>query len=174
MPYTAQEDNDEVGCEVIRRLSEKAGNLRVMNLSLAGRVVALNAVLENSLWYYMFVWAPSKQDEKRLKEVILNFLWNKPLDEPAPLARVKWCHITQPVMRGGLGLTDPFLKAKSLHAQWVLKALTPGKFLCSGFIHEKLTLISASKQGQKGPVHLFSRSLSLISEMLRIFAGAFG
>lgn len=156
LPCKAEEDNDEVGREVIRKLTDRASNLQLMKLSLAGRVVALNAILVNNLWYYLFVWAPSKQDEKRLKEIILNFLWNKPLEEPAPMSWVMWRHITQPVLRGGLGLTDPFLKTKALHAQWVLKALSPGKFPWSGFIQQKMKLVSHSRTGTPNVAHLLA------------------
>lgn len=152
-PLMLADENAAIGREIFRRLIEKTNQLQIMKLSMAGRLIALNAILANTLWYLMFVWAPSAADIERLQDCLLNFLWDKPLDGQAARGKVKWALLSQEKIEGGLKLADPILKAQSLHAQWVMKAYAPNPPLWAGFIKPLLDSISATKMGASNMVY---------------------
>lgn len=130
---------EAIGQEVLRRIVDKANKLQIMRLSMAGRCLALNAIIENMLWYFMFIWAPSADDVKNLKDLILKFLWDRPIAGAAPPSRVMWTHMVQPQSEGEIGLVDPFIKTQALQSQWIFKALSPAPPLWAGFIRPILS-----------------------------------
>lgn len=109
-PLMLLDENEAIGQDILRRVMEKASKLQIMKLSMAGRVLALNAILQGMLWYFMFISAPSDADVKKLKKLILKFLWDRPIAGQAPRSRVMGAHMCQSKDDGGFGLVDPFLK----------------------------------------------------------------
>lgn len=59
--------------------------------------------------------------------------------------------MVQPKAEGGLGLIDPMVKAKCLHAQWVLRALAPGAPPWAGML---LYRLQRCRPSPTGPAHL--------------------
>lgn len=150
IPLTLEDENDEIGVEIINRFSERAADLRVLHLSLAGRIIVLNMILESILWYFLFVWAPSDADKKRLKSVILGYLWNSPAERTVTHNKVTWEHLVLPVSQGGAGLVDPFVKAVALHGQWIVKAISPTPYPWKNYILHKLYRTQTWTDGQAG------------------------
>lgn len=125
LPFQEGDENNEVGRQICLRFIKKARALNVLALSLPARVLAINHILTASLWYFLFAWAPSPAEFKRLQNIITNFLWGKMVEESKGCTRVTWKHLIQPKREGGFGLVDPSLKALVLHGQWLTKALSP-------------------------------------------------
>lgn len=147
LPYMEGEENAEVGRRICICFIGKARALQVVEMSLPARVLAMNHILAASLWYFLFAWASTVADFKRLQEIINNVLWAKPVDNPKSYSKVAWNVITQKKVDGGLGLVDPFRKTQILHGQWILKAFSPGVFLWRNYMLYKLDAISAVPNG---------------------------
>lgn len=156
LPLMEGEDNSELGRQVCVKFIWKARALQLKELSLPARVIAINHILVATLWYFVFAWAPSKQDFKKLQTIILNFLWSQTMDKPECSLKVAWAHLIQPKKQGGLGLMDPRLKATALHGQWTIKALSPSVYPWDGYITGRLKTLRAVSHGGQSSVHVFA------------------
>lgn len=58
-------------------------------------------------------------------------------------AKVAWSKITLPKAEGGLGHIDPLVKAKAMHAQWLIRCLSPGAEPWKTMLRCRLDTISA-------------------------------
>lgn len=58
-----------------------------------------------------------------------------------------WNKITMPKAEGGLGVLDPLVKAKAMHAQWLIHCLLPGAEPWKVMLRCRLDAISAVSGG---------------------------
>lgn len=77
IPLMEGEENSELGRQVCAKFIRKAQALNVLELSVPAKLVAISYILTATLWYYIFVWAPSEAKFKKLQTLILNFLWGR-------------------------------------------------------------------------------------------------
>lgn len=156
LPLQEGDENAETGRQVCVRFMKKARGLQIQELSLPARILAINHIITATLWYFTFVWAPTEEEFKHLKTVVSNFLWNKDVDETTTARKVSWAHLTQPKKDGGLGLVDPVVKAKVLHGQWLLKAISPSNYPWKPFVQDRLAKISKEQNGAGQISHMLT------------------
>lgn len=87
------------------------------NLTLKGKVVVVNALLWSKLWYVLSVVQLPQYIYKRMRKIVLRFLWGtgRPM--------VAYDTLIGKVGDGGLGLLDPYVRMKSLRVKFVRRFL---------------------------------------------------
>lgn len=107
----------------------------------------LNFLIELKLWYLFAVWAPSVFDLNALRTMFRRFLWAKTVDGTGGGARVAWTKVIQGQENGGVGLTDPQIRTRCLHVQWLLKAMGPGAYPWKNFMLFRMQQCGPSPRG---------------------------
>lgn len=105
---------------------------------------------------------PSKTELDTLKNIFRHFLWAKNVEGSGHSSKVGWDKVIQDKSRGGLGLTDPALKAKCMHAQWILRAIGPGSPPWLGLVMHRLQQCRPSPTGPRHLCFILSDSPRMI------------
>lgn len=134
-------------------------------MTVAARVVTLNFLIESILWFYFSVWLPSGKELDSLRAIFRRFPWAKNVEGPSRGSKVAWSKVIQAKSEGGLGLIDPQVKARCLHAQWVVRALGPGNSPWAGMLLHRL---QRCRPSPSGPQHL----CFLLSDSPRMVRGS--
>lgn len=103
-------------------------------LFLKGKVLVLNSLFLSKMWYVLSVVSLPTWVYKKIKTMILKFLWD---DKPSKIA---YNTIIGKVDEGGLGLIDPWIRMKSMRIKTLKKFLNedniPWKSIMSYFINK--------------------------------------
>lgn len=103
------------------RNEKKIVFLETENLELKGRVIIANSLMLSKMWYNLSVTAMPMWVEKRVKSIVLEFLWsNKP-------PRIAHKTLIGSQEEGGLGLMDVEQRKKSMRVRTVKKYLNGEK-----------------------------------------------
>lgn len=120
--------------EVVNKMEKRLNFWKQRALFLKGKVLVLNSLFLSKMWYVLSVLSLPMWVYKRIKTMILKFLWDgKP-------SKVAYNTIIGKVEDGGLGLIDPWLRMKSMRIKMVKKFLNedyiPWKSVMSYFINK--------------------------------------
>lgn len=113
-----REMRDMMWDDVIGRMESVLNFWKMRELTLRGKVLVLNALMLPKMWYVLGVTPMPRWISKRIKAVVLKFLWDS---KPSKIA---YETIIGDVKDGGLGLQDPELKKKSFRVKIVRKFLS--------------------------------------------------
>lgn len=113
-----REMRDMMWDDVIGRMERVLNFWKMRELTLRGKVLVLNALMLSKMWYVLSVTPMPRWISKRIKAVVLKFLWDS---KPSKIA---YETIIGDVKDGGLGLQDPELKKKSFRVKIVRKFLS--------------------------------------------------
>lgn len=100
-PASPGKEDPEVGKYVTHKVLKCCAALQSQYLTVAARVVVLNFLLEQILWYYFAVWMPSKKELDNLKNIFRRFLWAKNVEGPGHSSKVAWEKVIQEKRLGG-------------------------------------------------------------------------
>lgn len=103
------------------RNEKKIVFLETENLELKGRVIIANSLMLSKMWYNLSVTAMPMWVEKRVKSIVLEFLWSN----KAP--RIAHKTLIGSQEEGGLGLMDVEQRKKSMRGKTVKKYLNGEK-----------------------------------------------
>ncbi len=120
--------------EVVNKVEKRLNFWKQRALFLKGKVLVLNSLFLSKMWYVLSVVSLPMWVYKRIKTMILKFLWDgKP-------SKIAYNTIIGKVEDGGLGLIDPWLRMKSMRIKMVKKFLNedyiPWKSVMSYFINK--------------------------------------
>lgn len=107
---------------VLERISAKFSSWRNRYISLGGRIVLLNSVLNSIPIFYLSYLKMPVRVIKKVEGIQRRFLWGG-VGGPNKICWVKWRKICQPKSKGGLGVRDIKLVNLSLLAKWKWRLL---------------------------------------------------
>ena len=115
------EDDNPVWPQVERKLRAKIGRFsRFRHLSLFGRVLLANACVLSHIWYAASFLSVDEMDLHGVFKASNHFVW-----DPTPGFRkaMSFSQSCRPAAHGGVGLLDPELEVKAIHAHRLVSAL---------------------------------------------------
>lgn len=120
--------------ELINKMEKRLCFWKQRVLFLKGKVLVLNSLFLSKMWYVLSVVSLPTWVYKKIKTMILKFLWD---DKPSKIA---YNTIIGKVDEGGLGLIDPWIRMKSMRIKTLKKFLNedniPWKSIMSYFINK--------------------------------------
>lgn len=96
-PTSSNFSTDQMEQQIQLKISTSIGKLQHRQLSLAGRVVAVNSLILGSIWYLLTLWVGDLAFVAKLHRTLDSFVW-------AGRAIVNRNTTTQSRANGGLGL----------------------------------------------------------------------
>jgi hypothetical protein len=102
---------------VLKRISAKLNSWGNKYISLGGRIVLLNSVLNSIPIFYLSFFKMPIKVVKKMKGIQRRFLWGG-VGDNKKVCWVKWRNVCQPKSKGGLGVRDIKLVNISLLAKW--------------------------------------------------------
>lgn len=93
--------------EVLKGMEKRLHFWKLRNLFLKGKVLVINSLFLSKMWYVLGSVSMPLWVYKKIKTLILNFLWE---DKPSKIA---YDTIIGKVEDGGLGLLDPLIRMKA-------------------------------------------------------------
>jgi hypothetical protein len=121
---------------VLERISAKLNSWGNKYISVGGRIVLLNSVLNSiPIFYLSFLKMPAKVINK-VKSIQFRFLWGG-VGDRKKICWVKWRKVCQPRSKGGLGVRDIKLDNISLLAKWKWRLLDEEPALWKEVLEDK-------------------------------------
>ena len=140
------DDDNPVWAQVERKIQEKITRFsRFRQLSLFGRVLLANACILSHVWYAASFSAEADLDLAGLFKASNHFVWDP---TPGFKKAMAFSQSARPVTHGGVGLLDPVLEVKAIHAHTLVAALTcPEECLWRHLLWD--ALLHAAPEGQR-------------------------
>ena len=130
---------------LIDKIRNKLNYWTSTKLSLAAKRLIVNQVLMSTMWYFIGVWAGSKNAIKQIQALLRDYLWSG--REYRARARVAWETCTKKLREGGLSLIDPHVALNCLMGKWLIKACEPGDSNLLTFLRYRLSRYKPEKVG---------------------------
>jgi hypothetical protein len=102
---------------VLKQISAKLNSWGNKYISLGGRIVLLNSVLNSIPIFYLSFFKMPVKVVKKMEGIQRRFLWGG-VGDKKKVCWVKWRNVCQPRSKGGLGVRDIKLVNISLLAKW--------------------------------------------------------
>ncbi|KAL9665841.1 hypothetical protein QQ045_000162 [Rhodiola kirilowii] len=121
---------------IIDKFKQRLASWKCSNLSMAGRLVLVKAVLSNLPVYYASLFKMPVQVVAQLERLQRSFLWGSS-DKGRKIHYVKWEKVQKPKPFGGLGIQGMAEKNSSLLARWWWRLVSSRDGLWRKMILEK-------------------------------------
>lgn len=121
---------------VLERISAKLNSWGNKYISLGGRIVLLNSVLNSIPIFYLSFSKMPVNVNKKVEGIQRRFLWAG-VEDRKKICWVKWSKVCQPRSKGGLGVRDIKLVNISLLAKWKWRLLDDDPALWKEVLEEK-------------------------------------
>jgi hypothetical protein len=108
--------------DVLSKMERRLTHLMALDPSLLGRALVANTLLSSCLWYFLQFEELKQADAKRASDLIWQCLWHRQSegeDERRVKGKVSRAQAAAPRSNGGLGIIEPAVMAKALHARSV-------------------------------------------------------
>lgn len=102
---------------VLNGIGKRLRFWQARDLTLRGKVLIINSLMLSKVWYVLGVTPLSHVYYKRMKELVLKFLWGN------GRAKIAYNTLLGNIKEGELGLLDPFLRMRTLRIKTVQKFL---------------------------------------------------
>lgn len=102
---------------VLNGMGKRLRFWQARDLTLKGKVLIINSLMLSKVWYVLGVTPLPQVYYKRMKELVLKFLWGN------GRAKIAYNTLLGDIKEGGLGLLDPFLRMRTLRIKTVQKFL---------------------------------------------------
>jgi len=136
MPLGARSKSKEIWNSVIEKCEKKMSRWKAQYLSMGGRLVLINSVLDSLPTYMMSLFPIPARVIQRLDKIRRSFLWqgNK---EKKVFHLVKWKSLTVAKRQGGLGIRNLKNQSKALKMKWLWRYSQESQNLWSKVIKAK-------------------------------------
>lgn len=116
--------------------------------SLVARIVLINNLILNTLWYFLSLWAGDEKDLEAMEKIIIHFLWVGSIDN----ARhgVKMNTLLLHKLKGGLRVISLCDQVRALVAKIILWAISMGNHPFQILLQQNIKELK--KMGNLGPV----------------------
>lgn len=113
-------------------------------LSLTGRIIVANHIIQATLWYLLAIWVGDDEDIRQVEQTIKHYIWTQ---NKSTRHKVNFDTITLPKKEGGLGLISIAHQTKALAAKILVgqfrTAIIPLKLFCNpeSWIYQNKNLV---------------------------------
>lgn len=118
---------------ILEKMRRKLSSWKQKMLSVGGRICLIKSILMTLPLFFLSFFRVPKGVVREAKRIMRTFLWGG-VEEDHKISWVKWEHVCQPKLEGGLGIKDWEAFNKALWVKWRCKLLGEGKDLCSKVI----------------------------------------
>ena len=140
---------------LIHRLNSKLAGWAAAHLSVAGRIVLLNAVLSSLPTYYMTVMRLPQWVIKAIDKIRRHFLWHGVSEQSKKIHLANWELVTTPKSLGGLGVPDLGTFNSAILMKWQWNWQKPARTLWNPIKQDTVTVINFIPQAP-----LFTKTLA--------------
>ena len=125
LPLSDKKLNRAAYLPLLKKFTGRLTGWAAKHLSIAGRLVLLNAVLSSIPVYYMSCFKLPSWVIEEIDKVRRNFLWHGVSQQPKKLSLVNWNLVCTPKKLGGLGVLDLTTFNHALLLKWFWKWESP-------------------------------------------------
>lgn len=129
LPLSNKKLNKTAYLPLIQKFSNRLEGWAARNLSIAGRLILLNAVLSALPTYYMSCLKLPVWVIKEIDRIRRHFLWHGATQERKKLNLANWELVCKPKKLGGLGVMDLTVFNNAMLAKWYWQWTNPEKRL---------------------------------------------
>ncbi|OIS95712.1 cbl-interacting serinethreonine-protein kinase 9, partial [Nicotiana attenuata] len=136
MPLGAKSKSKGIWNGVLEKCEKKLANWKNQYLSMGGRLILINSVLDAMPTYMMSLFSIPVNVVKRIDALRRNFLWEGN-SEKKKFHLVKWNSLTTSKKTGGLGIKNLRVQNHSLMMNWLWKFAADEQSLWREVVREK-------------------------------------
>lgn len=123
LPLGSKFKNVEIWNGIIEKFEKRLASWQMQYLSMGGRLVLINSVLDSIPTYYMSLFPMPGKILNQLDKIRRNFLCKGNRNSHG-LHLIKWNKVKQPKNKGGLGIGDLASHNKCLLMKWLWRFST--------------------------------------------------